>query len=86
MKLTKDAFFRLFLNLILEKKEGEWVLSIGRTSWWAVFGVAMKILAAGNGSDITSNHLTILLILATYNFGKHVLVKKFDKPPEQPDE
>lgn len=51
-------------------------MSLGRISWWIIFGAASKILISGG--DITSNHLTILLILAGYNMGKKA-IDKFKK-------
>ena len=68
-------------GLFMERKEdGEWVISIGRVSWWLAFSPALYIWISGGGmleegnpmQDITPNHLTILMTLAGYNFGKKV--------------
>lgn len=80
---VKDKLTRFGGALIMEKnKKDEWVISIGRVSWWMAFLPALYIFIAafvGSGGvedvvtkDITPNHLTILLTLAGYNFGKKV--------------
>ena len=77
----KEKFMRLAMALIYEKKSnGRWTLSIGRVSWWVAFLPAAYIWVDSMGKqDITPHHLTVLLLLAGYNFGKHgleVLKKK----------
>ena len=80
----KKVFYFLS-GLVMEPKSDK--MSLGRISWWVTFGIAAKILFTGN--DITSNHLTILLILAGYNLGKHSLdmvknkMAKNDKTTEE---
>lgn len=83
----KDKFARYGGALVMEKdKKDQWVISIGRVSWWLTFLPALYIfIAAFQAStdvkeaadvvarDITPNHLTILLALAGYNFGKRVV-------------
>lgn len=61
--------------LFFEKKEGKWVISIGRISWWLAFSPALWIWIEnmGGDKDITEHHLTVLLLLAGYNFGKKVV-------------
>lgn len=81
---TKDKAMRFFAALIMERdKKDRWTISIGRVSWWLAFLPALYIFIAAFQStanvteaaemvsrDITPNHLTILLTLAGYNFGK----------------
>ena len=83
---SKDKAVRYLGALVFEKdKTGEWVISIGRVSWWMTFLPALYIFIAAFQStsnvteaaemvprDITPNHLTVLLTLAGYNFGKKV--------------
>ncbi|KKM23461.1 hypothetical protein LCGC14_1614960 [marine sediment metagenome] len=63
---------KYFGALFMEKIEkDEWKVSIGRISWWIVFADAMYIWISSVGEkDITDHHLTVLLLLAGYNFGK----------------
>lgn len=82
----KEKMSRYVGALIMEKdKKDKWVISIGRVSWWLAFLPALYIFIAAfmtSGTvegatdivtkDITPNHLTILLTLAGYNFGKKV--------------
>ena len=69
----KDKFMRLAMALLYEKSDdGKWTLSIGRVSWWFAFAPALHVWAF-KGVDITEHHLTILLVLAGYNLGKHGL-------------
>lgn len=82
----KDKMGRFFGALVMEKnKKDQWVISIGRVSWWLAFLPALYIFITAfitsgtvDGAteiitkDITPNHLTILLTLAGYNFGKKV--------------
>ena len=69
----KDKFMRLAMALLYEKnKGGKWTLSIGRVSWWCAFSPALYIWTL-KATDITEHHLTILLVLAGYNLGKHGL-------------
>lgn len=72
--------------LVFEKdKYNSWTISIGRVSWWLAFTPALYIFIAAFAAtkditdaaemvsrDITPNHLTILLTLAGYNFGKKI--------------
>jgi len=77
----KDRAVRFAGALIMERNnKDQWVISIGRISWWMAFGPALYIWLVNNGvtdpeliKDITPNHLTILLTLAGYNFGKKVM-------------
>lgn len=77
----KDRAVRFSGALIMEKNnKDQWVISIGRISWWLAFTPALYIWLDNNGTadpelmkDITPNHLTILLTLAGYNFGKKVM-------------
>lgn len=82
----KDKFVKKLGPLIMERDDvGEWAMSTGKVSWWLAFLPALYIFMAsfvssqvGEGAaevlskDITPNHLTILLTLAGYNFGKKV--------------
>lgn len=81
----KDKCLRFFGALFMEWNGDEWVVSIGRVSWWLAFAPALYIFIAAFAAttsvteasqlvarDITPNHLTILLTLAAYNFGKKV--------------
>ena len=63
----------------MEKNEdGVWTMSLGRIAWWLAFIPALIIWIKAKGGlsdgvsnyDISPNHLTILLTLASYNFGK----------------
>lgn len=75
----KDKLMRLAMALFYEKKEGKWAISVGRISWWLAFSPALYIWIDSKGiQDISEHHLTILIILAGYNFGKKV-VDKFKK-------
>lgn len=67
-------FIKYIGALFMEKKDGQWAISIGRVGWWIAFlpAVYIWIFTAGT-QDITDHHSTILLILATYNLGKHGL-------------
>ena len=76
---TKQKALQLLGGLLMEKnKDGIWTISLGRVSFWAVFVPALIIWISGNGllsdgislKDISPNHLTVLLTLAAYNFGK----------------
>lgn len=85
-KSFKDKLVRYCGALVLEKdKKDEWVISTGKVSWWLSFLPALyifidaflatkSITSAGQivNRDITPHHLTVLLTLATYNFGKKV--------------
>lgn len=87
IRSIKDRFMRFAAALIMEKdKDGLWVISIGRVSWWLAFGPALYVFIAAFmattnvneasemiSRDITPNHLTILLTLAAYNFGKKAI-------------
>jgi hypothetical protein len=84
-KLTWDAFkekvFQFFGGLIMEEKDGKYVISVGRTAWWMAFLPAVAIWVSSGGSldagealkDISPNHYNILVVLAGYNFGKHMV-------------
>lgn len=78
----KKKLVTLFGSLIMEKDpKGDWVMSIGRVSWWLALMPAMYIWLRSGGlleggvsvRDIAPNHLTVLLTLAAYNFGKKVV-------------
>lgn len=64
----------------MEKDGEDWKISIGRTAFWLAFIPALFIWVSGGGvltdgsttKDISPNHLTMLLTLTTYNFGKKV--------------
>jgi len=85
-KSLQDKAMRFSGALVMEKnKQGEWVISIGRVSWWLAFVPALYIFIVAFAAttnvteaseivarDITPNHLTILLTLAGYNFGKKI--------------
>jgi len=74
----KEKFMRYFGALLFEKKDKKWVISIGRISWWLAFSPALVVWIDNVGKpvadqmDITAHHLTVLLLLAGYNFGKKV--------------
>ena len=77
---VKDYAIRFFFALFMEKKKSTWVISVGRVSWWMAFSPALYIwLKSMGASDITEHHLTVLLLLAGYNFGKKVVEKMKDK-------
>ncbi|KKM66174.1 hypothetical protein LCGC14_1483870 [marine sediment metagenome] len=68
-----NKFISYFGALFMEKAENDkWRVSIGRTSWWLVLIPALYTWI-GSTQDITAHHLTVLLLLAGYNFGKHGL-------------
>lgn len=83
---AKDKAMRFCAALIMEKdKKDRWTISIGRVSWWLAFLPALYIFIAAFAAtenvtdaaelvsrDITPNHLTVLLTLAGYNFGKKI--------------
>lgn len=98
-KFTWDSFkekvLQFFGGLIMEKKDGKYVISIGRVAWWMAFLPAVAIWISSGGSleagealkDISPNHFSILVVLAGYNFGKHatsaaekIWAKKSDGP------
>lgn len=80
----KSKILRYGGSLVMEKNsDGEWVMSTGRVSWWLAFLPALYVFLAAfvaTGAadasintlsrDITPNHLTVILTLAGYNFGK----------------
>lgn len=77
----KQKAVQLLGGLLMEKnKDDMWTISLGRVSFWLAFLPALAIWIGGNGTledglavkDIAPNHLTILLTLAGYNFGKKV--------------
>lgn len=89
----KEKFMRYFGALLFEKKEGKWIISIGRISWWLAFAPALYVWVDGMGKpgvesvDITEHHLTVLLLLAGYNFGKkitEVISKKKEETADGP--
>ena len=78
---VKHKAVQLIGGLLMERnEEGMWTISLGRVSFWLAFIPALVIWANGGGNledgvslkDISPNHLTILLTLAGYNFGKKV--------------
>jgi len=80
----KKRLIQLFGGLFMERKGDIWAISVGRVSWWLAFTPALQIwILKGGAQDIASNHLTILLILAGYNFGKKV-VDKFSQKNDGP--
>ena len=64
-------------GLFMEQKGEKWRASIGRVAFWCVLIPAVMIWVKAGGSlkdgmalsDISPNHLTVLLTLAGYNFG-----------------
>jgi len=77
----KQKAIQLMGGLIMEKNvDGMWTISLGRASFWLAFVPALVIWIKGGGKleagmalkDISPNHLTVLLTLAGYNFGKKV--------------
>lgn len=87
---TKEKFMRLIGALLFEKKENKWTISVGRISWWLTFSPALYIWVDGMGKpgieslDITEHHLTVLLLLAGYNFGKRVVDAVANKAAAKP--
>jgi len=80
----KDLALRFVGGLFMERKGEVWAISVGRVSWWLAFSPALYIWIDSVGKqDITPHHLTVLLLLAGYNFGKKV-VEKFKQPPTIP--
>lgn len=84
-KITWESFkqkaIQLFGGLLMEKdSENMWTISLGRVSFWLAFLPALYIWLSGQGllndgmsvKDISPNHLTMLLTLAGYNFGKKI--------------
>lgn len=85
-KDLQEKAMRFAGALLCERdKNDRWTVSIGRVSWWLAFTPALYIFIAAFvatkdvtdatemvSRDITPNHLTILLTLAGYNFGKKV--------------
>jgi hypothetical protein len=78
---VKQRAIQLFGGLLMEKNnQGMWTISLGRVSFWLAFIPALVIWISSQGllnegmatKDIAPNHLTILLTLAGYNFGKKV--------------
>jgi hypothetical protein len=59
------------LPLVSERNDkGEYKrASLGRVSFWIVFGIAVYVWTAGTG-DIQPSHLQMLYITATYNLMK----------------
>ena len=79
--MFKKKLVQLFGTLVMEKEEdGVWRISLGRIAFWLVLVPAMWIWISGKGllddgtatKDISPNHLTLLLTLVAYNFGKKV--------------
>lgn len=75
----KEKSVRLLGGLLMEKSQDNvWTISLGRISFWLLFIPALVIWVSGDGvlsdgvpvKDISPNHLTLLLTLAAYNFGK----------------
>jgi hypothetical protein len=77
-KFKKKAL-QLIGGLFMENKEGEYVVSVGRVSWWVAFLPAVAIWVSSGGSleageaikDISPNYFSMLVILAGYNLSKH---------------
>lgn len=70
----KDYAVRFFGALFMERKRGKWIVSVGRFSWWMAFMPALYIwIQSGGKQDITAHHVSVLLLLAGYNFGKKVV-------------
>ena len=75
-KTSPSKIVKYFGALFMEKKDTEWAISIGRTSWWVSFLPAVYIWISSMGeSDIPSGYLTILIALTTYNFSKKAIDK-----------
>jgi hypothetical protein len=66
--------------LFMEKNDNrEWVISIGRTSFWMAFIPALYVWIDSMGTeDIASGHLSILIALTTYNLSKKAVSKVGD--------
>lgn len=78
----KHKMIQFIGGLMMEKNdEGHYVASLGRIAFWAVLIPALHIWVTGKGmleggtaiSDISPNHLTVLLSLMGYNFGKKAI-------------
>jgi len=78
---VKEKAIQLFGSLFMEQDSaGKWKISLGRVSFWLAFVPALYVWISGRGilddgmavTDISPNHLTMLLTLAAYNFGKKV--------------
>jgi len=75
----KQKALQFLGGLIMEEGvDGKYTISLGRVSFWFVFVPALIIWISSQGNledgiavkDISPNHLTILLTLIGYNFGK----------------
>ena len=71
-KFNWDSWPMRFVGgLFMERKGDIWAISVGRVSWWLAFSPAIYIWVESMGTkDIADHHLTVLLLLATYNMGK----------------
>lgn len=87
--------FQFVGGLLMEQREdGMWTMSLGRVAWWLAFIPALVIWIKSKGGlsdgisnyDISPNHLTLLLTLAGYNFGKRIIdtVVSVRKTPKAP--
>jgi hypothetical protein len=103
-KAYKYKMLQLIGSLIMEKDQEtkQYVVSLGRISFWAALIPALHIWIMGKGmladgtavSDISPNHLTLLLSLLGYNFGKKasdtvnniINIKNGSKAPPQPED
>jgi hypothetical protein len=67
-----NRFINYFGALFMERStNNSWRISIGRVSWLAAFIPALYVwIESGGQQDIAPHHLTVLLLLAAYNFGK----------------
>ena len=99
----KHKMIQFVGGLLMEKDydSGRYVASLGRISFWMVLIPALHIWITGKGlleegeaiKDISSNHLTLLLSLLGYNFGKKasdtvsniITIKNNNRPPPQPE-
>ena len=96
----KHKLIQFVGGLLMEKNdEGHYVASMGRIAFWAVLFPALHIWVSGHGmleggeavKDISPNHLTVLLSLMAYNFGKKITdtvgkVMGKDTPETKPED
>ena len=81
MRELKNKVLQLLGGLVMEKKDDKWIVSMGRVSWWMVFIPAIVIWMSSGAAlddkdpmkDISPNHLSVIVMMAGYNFGKKVV-------------
>jgi len=77
----KHKLIQLLGSLVMEKDDGIYTLSTGKVAFWLAFIPALYIWVSGHGilengiatKDISENHLKVLMVLITYNFGKKMV-------------